>query len=329
MNKLVFSMLGCMLLFMPHAQDQIEFKGISFSAANKKTSAADLSPIVEVNANWISIVPYGFLKDNEIIYDSKFQWVGERPEAIRECVKLSKELGLKVMIKPHIWIGHGSYTGHYTCETADAWKAFETSYQNYILAFVQMAAEENVELFCIGTEWGKFVQARPEFWKDLIKKVRAIYSGKLIYAANWDDYQKVSFWKELDYIGIDSYFPLSLDPNPKLNELVRSWKTIMPLIEQYASLQQKKVVFTEFGFKSTTKATISPWEHKDDGAFSEKVQDLAYRSFFSTIWKKSWFKGGFVWKWYHNHAIAGGEGDTDFTPQNKMAEATIRKYYGN
>ena len=310
------------------SQEQIVFKGVSFSAANKKTSVSDIAPIAAINANWISIVPYGFLKDNEIIYDSKYQWVGERPEAIRACVKLAKAQGLKVMIKPHIWIGHDSYTGHYQCENNQDWQQLENSYERYIMEFVTIAIQEDVELFCIGTEWGKFVEMRPNFWISLIKKIRNRFKGELIYAANWDDYQKVQFWSELDYIGIDSYFPLSLEENPKLTELVRSWKTIMPLIEQYASATKKKVVFTEFGFKSTTKATISPWEHQDDGKFSEKVQNMAYRSFFTTIWNKSWFKGGFVWKWYHNHQLAGGHGDLDFTPQNKLAEETIRKYYG-
>jgi Glycoside Hydrolase Family 113 len=308
--------------------DNISFKGVSFSASNKKTSISDIKPIAEINANWISIVPYAFLKDHEVMFDSKFQWVGERPEAIRACVKLAKSQGLKVMIKPHIWIGHSTYTGIYSCETEEEWKTFEKSYKSYIMAFVEMAAEEKVEMFSIGTEWGKFVEARPEFWKGLIKDVRAKYKGKLIYAANWDDYQKVPFWDQLDYIGIDSYFPLSIAENPKLSELVKSWKTIMPIIEQFSSLKKKKIVFTEFGFKSTSKATISPWEHKDDGKFSEKVQDIAFKSFFQTIWKKSWFKGGFIWKWYHDHEHAGGRGDTDFTPQNKLAEETVKKYYG-
>jgi hypothetical protein len=40
-------------------------------------------------------------------------------------------------------------------------------------------------------------------------EIRKIYTGKLTYAANWDDFDKVPFWKELDYIGIDAYFPLS------------------------------------------------------------------------------------------------------------------------
>jgi hypothetical protein len=309
--------------------DNILFKGVSFSASNKATTASDIKPIAEINANWISTVPYGFLKDHEVVYDSKFQWVGERAEAIKSCVKLAKAQGLKVMIKPHIWIGNSTYTGIYTCETEEQWEKFEASYKKYIMTFIDVAVSEKVEMFSIGTEWGKFVDARPQFWKDLIKEIRTKYAGELIYAANWDDFQKVPFWNQLDYIGIDSYFPLSLAENPKFSELIKSWKTIMPILEQFSSSKKKKIVFTEFGFKSTTKATISPWEHKDDGKYSEKVQDIAFNSFFQTIWKKPWFKGGFIWKWYHDHEHAGGRGDTDFTPQNKMAAQTIAKYYGD
>lgn len=327
LNKFILSFF-LVIAAQLNAQENIEFKGISFSMANKETGKSDIIPIKEINANWVSIVPYGFLKDQEVIYDSDYQWVGERPEAIRECVKLAHQQGMKVMVKPHIWIGHGTYTGHYTCDTEKKWQKFEESYRQYILAFVEMAVEEKAEMFSIGTEWGYFIKERPQFWKDLIAEIRDIYDGKLIYAANWDDYQSVPFWDKLDFIGIDSYFPLSSGPSPKYAELMTSWKSIMPLLEQYSSLKKKKIVFTEFGFKSTTHATISPWEHRDEGKFSAKVQNLAFKSFFNTIWNKKWFKGGFIWKWYHNHENAGGKGNKDFTPQNKPAEQTIRDFYG-
>ena len=324
-TTLLFSISVAGSLF---ADDNIEFKGVSFSASNKATTNSDLEPIAEMNANWISVVPYGFLSDHEVKYDSKFQWIGERTEGIRKCIKLAQKRGLKTMLKPHVWIGHGEYTGTYQCNMEEDWIKLEESYRGYIMTFVEIAKEEKVEMFCIGTEWGKFVKLRPDFWKDLIVEIRANYDGKLVYAANWDDYQKVPFWDQLDYIGIDAYFPLSLAPYPKMSELIKSWKLIMPIIEEFSASQKKKIVFTEFGFKSTSHATISPWEHKDEGKYSEKVQDFAFKSFFQTIWKKSWFKGGFIWKWYHNHAEVGGKGDKDFTPQNKLAEETIRKFYG-
>lgn len=310
------------------SQENIEFKGVSLSSANKETSESDIQSIKSINANYVSIVPYAFLKDNAVIFDSKYQWEGERPEAVKKSIQLAHKNGLKVMLKPHVWIGHEGYTGDYVCKNDKEWEKFETSYRDYIMTFVSIAEEEHVEIFTIGTEFGGCVENRPKFWRSLIKDIREVYSGKLVYAANWDDYQKVPFWNDLDYIGIDSYFPLSIGPNPNLSELLKSWKTIMPILEQYASLSNKKILFTEFGFKSTTDATVSPWKHDSTSPNSEKIQDLAFKSCFQTIWKKSWFKGGFIWKWYHDHKNAGGRGDTDFTPQNKLAEETIRKFYG-
>ncbi len=57
------------------------------------------------------------------------------------------------------------------------------------------------------------------------------------------------------------------------NELEKGWLTI-------SSSKKRKVVFTEFGFRSTIVGTVSPWEHESAAKFSEKVQDLAFKSFF-------------------------------------------------
>ena len=39
-----------------------------------------------------------------------------------------------------------------------------------------------------------------------------------------NNYKKVDFWNELDYIGVDAYFPFSKKKKPKLNKLVTSWE---------------------------------------------------------------------------------------------------------
>jgi hypothetical protein len=68
-------------------------------------------------------------------------------------------------------------------------KKWESNYEKYILDFAQLAQNENIELFCFGTELGT-VAKRPEYWSQLNKK--KIY-WKLTYAANWDDFDKVPF----------------------------------------------------------------------------------------------------------------------------------------
>jgi hypothetical protein len=45
-------------------------------------------------------------------------------------------------------------------------------------------------------------------WKELIADARTVFSGRMTYAANFDEYFDVSWWRYLDMVGINAYFPL-------------------------------------------------------------------------------------------------------------------------
>ena len=64
------------------------------------------------------------------------------------------------------------------------------------------------------------------YFKQLIKDVRAVYAGKLTYAENWDCYADVPFWSDLDYIGMDAYFPIAEGSNPSEQELEEGWSNL-------------------------------------------------------------------------------------------------------
>ena len=49
----------------------------------------------------------------------------------------------------------------------------------------------------------------------------------------------------------------------------------------------------------------------------------------SIIIEKSWWVGGFIWKWFPDHLNSGGVLDTTFSPQNKPAERVIGRYFTN
>ncbi|MGH1338141.1 MAG: glycoside hydrolase family 113 [Aureispira sp.] len=105
-------------------------------------------------------------------------------------------------------------------------------------------------------------------WKKLIKEVRGVYNGKLTYAANFDNYQEVAFWKQLDFIGINAYFSLR-DANSTFQDsadlkaqLKRGWQNVFEDIEGYTNsqkLKDKPLIFTELGYISRENATIEPW----------------------------------------------------------------------
>ena len=62
-----------MLLF---AAEKI--KGISFVGSSEPIDSLDVQPIVDVNANWVTLMPYGFIGgDQRIKYNSKWQCRGK------------------------------------------------------------------------------------------------------------------------------------------------------------------------------------------------------------------------------------------------------------
>ncbi len=323
-----FLLLTCLLLYSAQTHSQ-EFKGICFSSPKAAVKKSDILAIAEMNANWIAVVPYAYYYEGEIHYNMDDQWKGERAEGIRKTVQFAHEEGMKVMLKPHVWIKDGSYTGRFDPGSEEDWVLLEESFRKYIRKLKNIAIEEEVELFCLGSEWGKFAKQRQGFWLDLIDDINHTYSGKVTYAANWDDYRDFPFWNELDYIGIDSYFPLSDLKNPSLGKLMKGWKTIMKELKPFAKEQNKKIFFPEFGFRSTEKSTIKPWDFDADAVFSEEVQNNAYKTYFESIWKQEWFAGGFIWEWFADHDSSGWKDNLGYSPQRKLAEETIREAYAD
>ena len=100
-------------------------------------------------------------------------------------------------------------------------------------------------------------------------------------------------------------------------------------LSKFSDLHKKKIIFTEIGYRSMKGATIKPWEHNTKNSFSGPIQDRAYQALFEVVWEEDWLAGMFIWKWYHNHSSQGSKGNIDFTPQNKMAESTIKKNWEN
>ena len=168
--------------------------------------------------------------------------------------------------------------------------------------------------------------ARPAYWDSLISKIKAVYKGKLTYAENWDTYTNVPFWKELDYIGIDAYFPLTDERNVTNQALNAGWEKYKKEIEAVTIKSGKPVLFTEFGYHSCDYTAKEPWTNADYPANFEN-QKMALQVLFNNFWDEKWFAGGFLWKWYDDDR-AGGENNTDYTPQNKPAEKMIGEVYG-
>jgi hypothetical protein len=307
-----------------------KLKGVSFVAPRDSLSDTCYLPVKQLNAEWVSLMPYGFCETGSpnFMYgrDNKWKWWGESPNGVAHCIEMAHQKGLKVMLKPHMWIGHGTFTGHFNLTTEVDWQVFEKKYGDYLLHFAEIADSTNVDLYCIATEMQTFVKERPEFWSRIIKEIRQIYKGPLTYAENWDSYQLVPFWKELDYVGVDAYFPLSEERSPDLDALRKGWQTHVKEMEKVARSVQKPILFTEFGYVSSDYATRRPWESDRDQPENEKLQAEAYKALFEEVWSKEWMAGGFVWKWFPGLGSEKKARDP-FSPQNKHAESVLNYYF--
>jgi len=185
-----------------------------------------------------------------------------------------------------------------------------------------------VPILCIGTELHTFVQKRPDYWKQLIEKIRNVYDGKLTYAENWDQFANAPFWKQLDYIGVDAYFPVSDSKTPTVEEMRQGWKKHKQKISAVQKSLKKPVLFTEYGYRSVHYTAKQPWDsNRVHGNVDMIAQNNALTALYEEFWKEEWFAGGFLWKWYHNHMEVGGKDNNRFTIQNKPSEKLIQSLY--
>lgn len=308
-----------------------KINGVSFVASGDSISDKHVNPVVKLNANYASLMPFGFIRDlahPEIIYSGKRQWFGETEDGVKQYASALNKKGIKIMLKPQIWVSRGEFTGFIKMGSEEDWQTLEQTYSKFILEFARIAQEMNADIFCIGTELEGFVDERPEYWHQLIKEIKTIYKGKLTYAANWNEFNRTPFWSELDYIGVDGYFPLSQEQTPTLAESRKGWQKHKTLLKSFYDTYKKPILFTEFGYRSIDYAGVKPWlVDREDGKVNLEAQSVLTQSLFDELWDEEWFAGGFVWKWFIDYESVGGIENNRFTPQNKPAEETIRKQY--
>ncbi len=312
-------------------QAQEFYNGVSFVASRTQLQKEQLTHLTVINADAAALMPFAFMPDKQgpvLRFNRDNQWFGETKAGIKQYGELLRAEGYQLMIKPQIWIRGGIFTGTIEMKTEADWLKFEDIYRSYILTFAQVAEELNASVYCIGTELKRFASNRPDFFCTLIEEVRQLYSGELTYAANWDEFEGVSFWNELDYIGIDAYFPLLEKEEVSSKELISAWNPWLERIKKVSRTNSRPVLFTEYGYRSMKYTTAKPWlvdRTLTEVDFNNQIE--AYKALFEVFWNESWFSGGFLWKWFIDYPRSGGASDNRFTPQNKPVEKIISQYY--
>jgi UDP-2,3-diacylglucosamine pyrophosphatase LpxH len=307
----------------------------AFASADMRQS---LDRLATTGANEAALAPFWYqdTKTSTTIYRRESKTPTD--DSVRAAIRYAKSRGLRVALKPMVDSRDGAWRGHLEPNDVNAW--FQ-SYEQFLLTFARIATEERVDRLIIGTELA--TMTRPTHtgrWRSLIAKVREIYRSSLTYAANWGErhegeYYHIEFWDALDAIGIDAYFPLSAADRPTIAEVEAAWRAttkggrevrwfddIRQLHERFG----KPVIFTEIGYLSCERAGEKPWEYPCRRAVSPETQANLYEGTLRFWANVPWMLGYHFWRWDTN-PNAGGPTNGDYTPQGKLAEEVLRRYW--
>ena len=297
-----------------------------------KTSAATLRELRELGVEWVSLTPFGLMRtlDEAQVHSIGGYRAGETDERMHREIRQAKALGLKVMLKPHIWVVRGQWRGEIELPDDAAWKRWFDSYERWILHYADMAEREGVEIFVIGVELRSTEHRQEKRWRQLVSAVRMHFHGALTYSANWDDVAAVPWWDAVDYIGVQFYPPVGTRENAERSDVRSTITARLDAIGRIAQRQGKPVLFTEVGYRAAPDALIHPhaWpEHASKVRPDPRIQAMGYQALLEAVRTRPWLKGLYWWKWFTDPRTAE-EGPAGFSPRGKLAEALLRAAYG-
>jgi len=299
-----------------------------YNGYGSKLAKESLEKLSTISSNAVSIVPYTFMsnpkKPKRLLI--KHRDGGENDESVLFAHFQAQQLGMHTMLKPQIWL-RGSWPGDIQMSSEENWAIFFDAYYRWMRHYALLAEINGFDSFCIGVEFVKASLNKEKEWRQLIQQMRGIYSGPMTYAANWGrEFENVKFWDALDFIGLNCYYPLSIQGRPSKKELKRGFNRVVQKIEKVTERYNKPLMFTEIGFRSVDAIWRNPHADAKGRNFNEESQALAYEVVFEGIRNKDWYRGIFWWKW-PSYLDYRGPKNTGFAPTNKKAEEVVKKEF--
>ncbi|MCY3959586.1 MAG: hypothetical protein OXG65_15050 [Chloroflexi bacterium] len=281
-------------------------------------------------ADWVSIAP-GWYQATRSASRIRLDPVRTPPdEDIHNLIDRAHAAGLRVMLKPFVNSDDGVWRGEIRPADPGAWFADFTLMTRH---YADLAERSGADLFSLGTDVGFAEATLATEWRSLIADVRRRFSGWLTYAASHaptsgaGGYAAVPYWDDLDFIGVNAYFPLA-DRLISHAQLADAWNVWLEEIESWRAGRNldQPVVFTELGYRSAATAATQP-RAADPVKAHEVDPDLQanlYTAFFGLPYRRESLQGVFWWRW--DPDTTNGQ-DSTFAPNGKPAEAVLRRAY--
>jgi len=247
-------------------------------------------------------------------------------EEIADTIRDARRLGLEVTLFPIVRLlaprTPNEWRGRLQPTDRDAWFR---SYGQLLGDLASLGNLTGASRLVVGSELstldGDITQ-----WDKLLTFVRAVYSGTLVYSANWDHYRYAQVFDLVDEIGVTAYFSLRDPKQPSdVPTLVSSWRRLRRQLESDLARYDKPFLFTEVGYRSRAGATAAPWDETGGGSSDPGEQQRGFEAFRQVftdpLGTRGRLDGIYVWNWYGY----GGPQTTSYTPRGKPAATTVRQ----
>ena len=295
-------------------------------------SAELLDELVRLGVNAISITPFGriwSLHSTEILMDFEAPYPDNRA-AVSEMIRQAKARGLQVLVIPHLWVESGGWRGEIDPGSDERWAAYQQSYRQFVLAWARDAQRAGADALSIGVECKSWSGRFGEYWSALIAELRTTFHGKLTYSANWDEADDVGFWDQLDWIGVNAFYPLAAHDDAGDDEYRQGASDALDRLGGLAHTLQKPVVLIEIGYTTRKNAAVQPWLWPDgmqNVIVDEREQARALAALAGAAASREFVRGLYVWRYYANLDDVSQEAAWGFTPHGKLAEPMLEAIF--
>jgi len=256
-----------------------------------------LNELVGLGVNAMQIHPYARIgKDGSVGYQP-----GPVTPATLKPLGWANDRGMTTFLKPHLayWGSGFAWRGLITFDTEAKWQRFFRDYEAFIVHQAELAQQADADVFAVGTELHQTLHREAD-WRRVVAAVRAVYDGKLTYAANWDEQGDVPFWDALDLVGIQFYYPLSEVLPPSDDDLRAGWAKWLAELDAFSRQHGKPILLTELGYAESEEAALRPWSDAQigdpDAGAALKLRCM--RIALDALEADPLIEGVFLWKWF-------------------------------
>ena len=232
---------------------------------------------------------------------------------LREAAQEAAALGMEISVRPWVEVDNNTGAGDvwrgFLSLESEARERFIESYGHYVRELAHLAKETRATRYYIGSELRGLTSESEvlPFWRQLIADCRVILEGHacmLSYAANFDEYEAVGFWDDLDEIGIDAYFPLATveqssgHGQPSEETIAKNFAKCIDRMHSFSKKKKKPIFIGEWGIVPFDTSAANPSNELPSTVVDREEAITTYRGVLNVLGKRrDWLRGVDFWHW--------------------------------